>query len=376
MTDTTPGNDVARRTGSYATSTLTERQQFAQALAGAAELLPQNYWTKPKNGPNGLIPSVPSPHKVLFMLETAAMLGIPPMAGLTSIHIIEGKPTLSASLWAALAREAGHRLRVWVEGEGVTLRAIAELVRKDDPDFTFRVVWSHEDAQKANLLGKDNWKKYERSMLKSRAITEVVREGAPEVGMGAAYSPEELRPDMAVSADGSPVELQQVPEAHYTSAGDGTEPPRQQRQAPRQAPIVDPDMQTPQPTQAEAPTTPERPAPTAAADSADPQTGEIDPKQWWIEQIVAAETAEQVRVLYKSAGTSGLLALPIRIGNTEKPLGEMLIEVGSALAEKEERAAAEGEEPAVEATVDDDDTDTGPAVLADPNVQDAEVVNE
>jgi hypothetical protein len=372
VSDTTPGNEVARRTGSYGTSSLSERQQFAQALAGAAELLPQNYWTKPRPNPNGggLLPSVPSPHKVLFMLETAAMLGIPPMAGLTSIHIIEGKPTLSASLWASLAREAGHRLRVWVEGEGETLRAVAELVRKDDPDFTFRVVWSHEDARKAGLLGKDNWKKYERGMLKSRAITEVVREGAPEVGMGAAYSPEELRPDMAVGADGNPVELQQVPEAHYTSDGDGTEPPRQQRQAPRQAPIVDPQAQAPQPAPAEAPTAPEQDAPMA-----DPQTGEVAFD--WTGAVIAVRTKDEAASLYQRGVREGKLNMPITIGNTTKELGALIIEIGQAFAEKEKLEKEQADaEPAVEATVDEDDE--GPAVLVqdDPNIQDADEVNE
>lgn len=361
------GTELTRRTGTYDAADLSERKAWAASLASAGELLPQNYWTKPVMGPSGMIPAAPSPGKVLFMLETAAMLGIPPMAGLTSIHIIEGKPTLSASLWASLVREAGHRLRVWVEGEGETLKAVAELVRKDDPDFTFRVEWSHDDARKADLLGKGNWKKYERAMLKSRAITEVVREGAPEVGMGAAYSPEELRPDLPVNADGVPVELQQVPEAHYTSGGDGTEPPRQQRQAPRQAPIVDPQAQAPQPSHDGTPTPQEQAAPAAPT-----PTGEVEFD--WTDAVIGVRTRAEAEVLYQQGVRDGKLNMPITIGGQTKELGALIIEIGKAFAEKEQREADEAD--AVEATIDPDDSDT-PAVLADDsNVQDAQVVQE
>ena len=117
MTDMS--KELARRTGAYGQATLSDRQQYALALARSGDLLPKTFWDNAKPNPaGGMIPAAPNPGKVLYMTETAAMLGIHPMAGLTSIHIIEGKPSLSAGLWASLAREAGHRLRIWTEGEG------------------------------------------------------------------------------------------------------------------------------------------------------------------------------------------------------------------------------------------------------------------
>lgn len=341
------GNELARRTGSYGAASLDERKSFAQALAQAAELLPQNYWTKPRPNPDGsgLIPAQPSPGKVLFMTETAAMLGIHPMAGLTSIHIIEGKPTLSASLWASLAREAGHRLRVWVEGDGENIRAIATLVRSDDPEFEFKVVWSYADARTAGLLNKDNWKKYLRSMLKSRAITEVIREGCPEVGMGAAYTAEELNPNLAVNEQGEPIEMQQVPDGPPPSQPGTREP------APAQPPV----------------------APKDQPPIVDDQTGETgDDTPDYPARLEALTTYQESIDLYRMAESRGDLQLEVTYGRQRKPrpLEEQIREIGTKLKEAEieqaraaeARAAAAAEGPGEEDAVivgepmDDDDT--------------------
>ena len=42
MTDMS--KELARRTGSYGQATLSDRQQYALALARSGDLLPRNYW--------------------------------------------------------------------------------------------------------------------------------------------------------------------------------------------------------------------------------------------------------------------------------------------------------------------------------------------
>ena len=79
------------------------------------------------------------------------MLGIPPMAALDGIHIIEGKPTISSALMSALVRRAGHRLRVKVTTEAGELVATAQIIRSDDPDFVFESRWSMSRAKAAKL---------------------------------------------------------------------------------------------------------------------------------------------------------------------------------------------------------------------------------
>lgn len=170
-----------------ARASLPAKVQYAKLLADSG-LLPSAYRKQPAN--------------VLYAVEYGDMLGLSPMAAITGIHIIEGKPTASAALISALVRRAGHRLRVTGNDE----RAVAEIVRSDDPDFVFRSEWTLERAVQAGLCtlkngrpwardGKGNpkpWEKFTAAMLKARAVTEVARDACEEALSGVHYTPEEL----------------------------------------------------------------------------------------------------------------------------------------------------------------------------------------
>lgn len=164
MTDIVPTND------------LSVRMHYAKALA-SSNLLPRAYQQNPAN--------------VLVAIEYGTALGLAPMVAIQSIHVVEGKPTASAQLIGSLVRRAGHRLRV----TGDAKKAVAEIVRADDPEYTFRSEWTIDRATQANLAGKGVWKQYPDAMLKARAITEVARDACPEVLAGVAYTAEELGAD-------------------------------------------------------------------------------------------------------------------------------------------------------------------------------------
>ena len=163
--------------------------QYAKALADSG-LLPKQYQNWPAN--------------VLWAMEYAEMLHLPPMAAMTGVHVIEGKPTASAGLISALVRKAGHRLRIGYNE--ATMTGWAEIVRSDDPDYTFRSEWNLERAVIAELCTiKDGkpfaldskgrslpWRKFFPSMTKARATTEVARDACEEVLFGLHYTPEEL----------------------------------------------------------------------------------------------------------------------------------------------------------------------------------------
>lgn len=161
-----------------------EKIQYAKVLAESG-LLPAQYRKQPGN--------------VMYAVEYGEMLGLSPMAAITGVHVIEGKPSASSGLISALVRRAGHRLRV----SGNDSKAIAEIVRADDPDFVYRVEWTIARARTAGLVNKDVWKKYPAAMLKARAITEVARDACEEALMGMRYTPEEL--DVEVDDDGQPL---------------------------------------------------------------------------------------------------------------------------------------------------------------------------
>ena len=172
-------NEIVKAEG----NTLATKMQYAQAMAGSS-LLPRDYQGKPAN--------------LLFALEYADALGIAPIHAITSIHVINGKPSASADLIAASVRRAGHKLRV----TGDDTYAEAVLIRQDDPDFEYVARWDMAKAKQANL-STATWKAYPAAMLRSRAITEVARMGASDALYGVIYTPEELGAE--VDQEGKPV---------------------------------------------------------------------------------------------------------------------------------------------------------------------------
>lgn len=306
---------------SYEVATLDDRQRYAAAISRAGDLLPKAFVGRPMPNPNGggMLPAQVEVGKVLLVMELGASLGIHPASALTSIYIVDGKPTLSANLMAALVRKAGHKLRVSTSGEGDSLTARAVLIRSDDPDFEFVVEWNMEKARAAGLASKDVWKKYPGPMLKSRAITEVIREGAPDITLFAAYTPEEL--GAAVNEEGEAIDLQQVP-------------PHSEAPAP-QAPVP-------------APAEPRKETPIPESKPAEPAPDAFD----WGAAIANLASYKEALDLHAKARAEGSIDLEFKQGRKKRKVGEAIVEVGSALRAAEEEAATA--ENVVEAEIVDD----------------------
>lgn len=153
-----------------------DRLQHAQAVAQSS-LIPDGYRNQPAN--------------VLWAMDLADALGIPFPQVMQTMVVMRGRMTMSADLMAAVVRRAGHKLRVREQGMSVT----AALVRQDDPDYEFAATWDEAKARQAGLWGQRGpWTQYPAQMLRSRAITEVCRQGASDALAGTIYSPDELQP--------------------------------------------------------------------------------------------------------------------------------------------------------------------------------------
>jgi len=96
-------------------------------------------------------------------------VGIPPMRALQHLHMVDGRPTMSAEQKRAQALAAGHHI-VYVET--TTERCIVKGRRRDSDEWT-TVTWSMDDAKRASLQGKDNYRKHPRRMLQARATGEL-----------------------------------------------------------------------------------------------------------------------------------------------------------------------------------------------------------
>lgn len=157
---------------------LGQQIEFAKALAPSG-LLPREYQQNPAN--------------LLFALQYADALDVKPIHAITSIHVINGKPSASAELIASVVRRAGHKLRVTADDQEAT----AVLIRADDQGFEYTATWDLKRAQTAGLTSNPTWKKFPAAMLRSRAVTEVCRMGASDALYGVTHTPDELGGDFA-----------------------------------------------------------------------------------------------------------------------------------------------------------------------------------
>ena len=136
------------------------------------------------------------PEAIVAVMLMGYELGLGPMQSLQSIDLIQGRPELSAEGMRALVLAAGHTIIVDATDE----RATAKCHRRDwSPDAWVPFTFTMHDAERAGLAGKDNWKKYPRSMLSARVTTEGCRSVFPDVIGGVSYTAEEIDPDRAIA---------------------------------------------------------------------------------------------------------------------------------------------------------------------------------
>jgi hypothetical protein len=173
-------------------SDLDQRMRYASIVSSAGELVPAGYRNRDGSANQG---------KVLLAMELGTALGFPPAVCLTELYVVEGRLSISALGMQALVRSAGHRVRVWQEGSGASVKAIATVHRKDDPEFEYRSEW--DASRVTHLMSKANYKNHLAQMLTSRAIGEVSRQAAPEALLGIAYTTEEVQDFEVVAIDAS-----------------------------------------------------------------------------------------------------------------------------------------------------------------------------
>lgn len=149
--------------------------------------------------------AITTPEAAFAVIMTGRELGLTAMQSLRSIHIIEGKPTLSADLMIALVRRSPV-CEYMVLVESTAKVATYEAKRKDSPKPT-RMSFTIEDAERAGLLGKDNWRKFAPAMLRARCGSAICRAEFSDVMLGV-YDPDEITP--ANDAPAEPVRWVEV----------------------------------------------------------------------------------------------------------------------------------------------------------------------
>ena len=125
------------------------------------------------------------PEQAVALMLVAQAEGRHPAIAARDYHIVDGRPALKADAMLARFQEAGGNIK-WIELSDTCAKA-----EFSHPKGGALVLdWTIERARQAGLAGRDTWRKYPRSMLKARLISDGIRAVFPGVICGT-YTPEE-----------------------------------------------------------------------------------------------------------------------------------------------------------------------------------------
>lgn len=154
---------------------------------------------------------------VIVQIVTGQELGLSPMAAIRGVHIVQGKPILSADTMVALCLSSGL-CEYFSCVEETPTQVTYETKRRGNPQAQ-RVTWSDEDTKTAGLNLKDNWRLHKKQMRRARAKAILARDVYPDVIAGC-YDPDEIqipasqstRPTQAEAIEDAEVIADNVPE--------------------------------------------------------------------------------------------------------------------------------------------------------------------
>ena len=129
------------------------------------------------------------PQDAFLVIMAGREFGLGAMASLRSFHIVEGRPCLSAQAMMGLCMRHST-CQFFRVVSASSEEVVVEAQRAGWPEPS-RMSFTIKDAQRANLIGKQIWKKYPRAMLTNRCIAEAARFWFPDV-VGGLYDPEEI----------------------------------------------------------------------------------------------------------------------------------------------------------------------------------------
>lgn len=167
------------------------------ALSNNSGLMPQSLEDKYRMADvlcrSGLIPQgLNTPEKVCVALQWGHELGLSPMVAVNNVAVINGKPTLSADIMAAVVRRSPEYGGIeWKELSDRKAECVITRLLPNGGGESITSSFSIEDAQKAGLTNKDVWRKYPRRMLKHRALSYGLKDMFPDILAGF-YTPEEM----------------------------------------------------------------------------------------------------------------------------------------------------------------------------------------
>ena len=153
---------------------------------------------------SGMFPSVKTADAAFCLMMLCQSEGLHPMQALRRYNIIQGTPSMKADAVLAEFMNRGGRV-LWGQMDEKACEATFEAPGLLKPTT---VRWTIDgEAKRAELTGKDNWRKYPRAMLRARVISEGIRLAMPEVMVGLQTSEEAADMDAPLVALTPPREI-------------------------------------------------------------------------------------------------------------------------------------------------------------------------
>jgi hypothetical protein len=128
-------------------------------------------------------------------------LGIGPVASLRSIEIVRGNLSIRSHLMAAMIkRSQRYNYRVTASTDE---RCVIEFLEQGEVCGTSE--FTTDDAKRASLLGNDSWKRYPKTMLYNRAMSQGARMYCPDIFLGGVFYESEIIEAEGTTSETTPV---------------------------------------------------------------------------------------------------------------------------------------------------------------------------
>jgi hypothetical protein len=210
--------------------------QPPRSSSSSLELAPEAWKLASRVADTDFVPKAlrGKPEAVLACILAGHEAGISPMQALSKIHVVDGRPAMSAELMRALVLRAGHE--IWIEEQSGSRVIVAG--QRAGSERVSKVAWTLDDAKRANLAGKQNWRSYPRAMLLARATAELCRALFPDVLAGISNTIEELQDGFDVEAPAEPENAGEIAAAPTTTKARA----RRAATATNAAPAMEPEI--------------------------------------------------------------------------------------------------------------------------------------
>lgn len=194
-----------------------------------------------------------NPDKTATAILYGKSIGLDPLAALSNVFVVHGKPAIYARTMVALAQRAGVKFR---RTEATEQQVTIHARRREDSDWQ-PFTWTMARAERAGYTRNQKYKTDPIGMLTAKAQAEAVRVVAPEVLMGLSVS-EDLEDEElagAVATAARPIEQQTT--TSPAPVGEGKKvrrAPAKRKKAPAVTAPPAPVVEAPAPETAPAPT--------------------------------------------------------------------------------------------------------------------------